>query len=55
MVVIGFDPSQLHHPVTDHALEKWVTEFDVRLFPRDECYRQKANVGVQVERVVDTH
>jgi hypothetical protein len=54
MVVLGFDPFQLHDMVTDQALEKWVAEFDVRLFPLDECYRQKANVGIQVKRVVDT-
>jgi hypothetical protein len=54
MLVLGFDPFQLRHPLTDDWLERKVTDFRVRVFPLDECYRQKANVGAQAKRVLET-
>jgi hypothetical protein len=54
LLVCGFDPAQLRDDITDQELRSWVETYNIKAFAVDECYRQKANIGSEVKRVVDT-
>lgn len=51
--VIAFDPLQLDKALPDADYEELRMIFEVRDYPLNSCYRQKANVGRVTKHVVD--